>query len=58
MKEERERDRIRRNKEEGDIMRGITFIVIIVMKWKMFTALKVPRQCQLVLLVKVGCKMV
>jgi len=37
-------------------MRSFTFIIITVMRRKKFTALKVPRQCQLMLLVKVGSK--
>jgi len=54
-RKKKERDRIR-TKEEGSIMRDFTFIIITVIRRKRFTALKVHRQCQLVLLVKVGRK--
>jgi hypothetical protein len=37
-------------------MRSFMFIISTVMRRKKFIALNVPRQCQLVLLVKVGCK--
>jgi hypothetical protein len=49
----RRRRRIKRRKM-GDVLRCITFIT--VMGDKHFTALKVPRQCQLVLLVKKSWK--
>jgi hypothetical protein len=50
--------RQKRRNRSGVAVRVITCIIIIIIgrKNKIYTALKVPRQCPLVLLVKVGWK--